>query len=120
MALVNKEKNEIDESIEDSKKENKIRYRIRPTRYFNYDVSKKEFDIEFHLPGVSKNKIELKFLDNAYTLKARRNQAEYHSSEYFPFEIKPDEVEANYSNGLLSINGKIKDPMDDAVEIKLS
>ena len=99
--------------------DDEIRYRIRPTRYLNYDCAENTWNMEFHLPGVDKNNIDLKFLNNAYALKARRDQALYHNSEYLPFEIDEKTIEADYSNGLLYVKGHIKDPMDDAVEIKL-
>lgn len=119
MALVNQEKTSVEEKKEYENNE-EIRYRIRPTRYINYDCSENSWEIEFHLPGVSKEKIDLRFLKNAYSLKAQRDQALYHSSEYLPFEIDESSINAEYNNGLLYIKGKIKDPLSDAVEIKLN
>ena len=44
------------------KKETDIKYRIRPTRYINYDCGSKDWEIEVHLPGVEKSNISLKIL----------------------------------------------------------
>lgn len=113
MAMINTEKKEID------KQKGEIKYRVQPTRHVNYDCSDNTWEIEFHLPGVKKENIDIKFLNNAYSLEATRDKAVYHASEYLPFEINLNSIKADYNNGLLYVNGKIKDPMEDAVEIKL-
>ena len=118
MAIANTEKQEVKENQEENSE--KIKYRIRPTRFVNYDCADKNWKIEFQIPGVKKENIDLKFLKNAYSLEAKRGHALYRNSEYLPFEINPDSIEADYNNGLLSVKGKIRDPMEDAVEIKLA
>ena len=114
--MVNEEKKEISTVAEQPK----IKYRIRPTRYINYDCASKTWDIEFHLPGVIKENIDLKFLKGAYHLEAKRGDALYHASEYLPFDIKSDSIAAEYNNGLLHVKGTIYNPLDDAVEIKFN
>ncbi|MHA1775509.1 MAG: hypothetical protein DRO88_02955 [Promethearchaeia archaeon] len=123
MSTVEKEKEMVEkkEEVAESKKsEEEIKYRIRPTRYLNYDCIENKWEMEFHLPGVPKENVKFKILNDAYSLEAKRDQALYHSSEYLPFEIDTDSVKAEYNNGLLYVSGKIKDPMADAVEIKLN
>ena len=115
MAMANLEKKEVGTVNEGSK----IKYRIRPTRYLNYDCARSTWDVEFHLPGVKKEDIDIKFLKGAYHLEAVRGQALYHASEYLPFDINPDSIKADYNNGLLHVKGTIHNPLDDAVEIKL-
>ncbi|MCF2139288.1 MAG: Hsp20/alpha crystallin family protein [Candidatus Lokiarchaeota archaeon] len=120
MSMVEK-KEDMVEKKDDIKEneESKIKYRIRPTRYINYDCVDNSWEMEFHLPGVAKENVKFKILKDAYSLEATRDQALYHTSEYLPFEIDLDSVKAEYNNGLLYVSGKIKDPMADAVEIKL-
>ena len=96
-----------------------IKYRIRPRRYFDYSCKEKTWEIEVQIPGVEKNNIKLKFLKDAYVLEAKRGKAIYKLSEYVPFEFDKDSISANYENGLLEISGKIKDPMAEAVDIKI-
>ncbi len=120
MSIMEKQQEDTKLPVADSKKEPEIRYRIRPTRYVNYDCANKSWDLEFHLPGVKKEDIDLKFINNAYRIKARRDQALYQASEYLPFDINEESIEAKYNNGLLYVKGKIKDPMEEAVEIKLT
>lgn len=99
--------------------EPEIRYRIRPKRYFSFDAENKEWTLEVHLPGVQKSEIKLRILPNLYDLKAYRGEALYSLTQYFPWDIETESVKADYENGLLIVSGKIRDPMVDAVPIKL-
>ena len=96
-----------------------IRYRIRPRRYFNFDAEDKEWNLEIHLPGVEKSEIKLRILPNLYDLKAYRGEVMYSLTQYFPWNIENESVKADYENGLLMISGKMRDPMADAIPIKL-
>jgi len=102
------------ENIQDYK------YHIHPTRYFNYDTDSHEWNLEIHLPGVNKADIKLKMLPDMYELNAKRDAALYHLQECFPFDIDVNSIKSSYENGLLYINGKIKDPLAEAHEIKLT
>ena len=105
MAVI--EKN--DEKIEEKLKE--FKYLIRPTHYMNYDAESKKWELEIHLPGINKENIEFKLLNDKYFLKATRDQAIYSVNENFPFEIKIDSVKGEYKDGLLKVNGDILDPL---------
>ena len=124
MALVNKKENatakiEQASTLENASEQPKLKYKIRPKRYINYDCADNTWEMEFHLPGVPKNQGKFKILKDAYSLEAVRDQALYTSNEYVPFEIDVNTVKAEYNDGLLYVSGKIKDPLADAVEIKL-
>jgi len=113
-SIVEKKSGAIQENIDQD-----IKYRIRPRRYFNFDAEEKEWELEIHLPGVEKSEIKLRILPNLYDLKANRGEVMYSLTQYFPWNIETDSVKANYENGLLMVSGKIRDPMADAVPIKL-
>lgn len=105
----------VEKKEEVAKKEDQepeFKYRIRPKRYVNYDCAENTWEMEFHLPGVSKKQVNFKILKDAYSLEATRDQAIYSASEYLPFEIDLESVKAEYDNGLLYVSGKIKDPLD--------
>jgi len=98
----------------------KMRYRITPTIYSVFDPKSGELRLEIHLPGVKKENIRLKVLSDLYDLTATRDEsAFYASSEYFPYDIVPDTLQAQYENGLLQMKAKVKNPLDEAIQIKI-
>ena len=113
-SIVEKKSEAIQEKVDQE-----IRYRIRPRRYFNFDAEDKEWTLEIHLPGVEKSEIKLRILPNLYDLKAYRGEVMYSLTQYFPWNIETESVKTDYENGLLMISGKMRDPMADAISIKL-
>jgi HSP20 family molecular chaperone IbpA len=96
-------------------------YCVIPDHYTNIDAGKHEWMIEIHLPGVKKEEIKLRVLPDIFDLQVERaDRHGYALTEYFPFEITPNSVEAKYENGLLLVRGKIKDPLEQAVQIPIS
>jgi len=117
MEIVEKKKTELNEL---SQKENFLQFRIIPTIYTTCNSKSKEINLEIHLPGVKKENIQLKILPELFDLRAKKDENTFYAiSEYFPYEINPDSVEAHYENGLLEMKAKIKDPMDSAYSIKI-
>jgi HSP20 family protein len=97
-----------------------IPYRISPTFYLNLNSEKEEWEVEIHLPGVKKESIEIKVLEDLIHLEAKQSERRtYCATEAFPFKVNPDTVKAQYENGLLKIQGKIKNPLDEAVDVKI-
>lgn len=117
MALVNKQTENVEEKKE--MKESQIKYHIRPSQYLDYDYETSEFTLEIHLPGIAKSDIKIKFLEDAYSIEGRRDEALYSVSDYLPFDINVKSIKAEYDNGLLRITGKIKNPLDEAYDIKI-
>jgi len=107
------------ESIVEKENVQEIKYRIRPTRFFNFNAEKREWELEVHLPGVHKSEIKFKILPNLYDLKAYRGEVMYSLTQYFPWNIETESIKTDYKNGLLLVSGKIRDRMADAVPIKL-
>jgi HSP20 family protein len=98
-----------------------IQYRVIPDHFINVDHRSNEWQIEIHMPGVKKEDIKLRVLADLYDLHAKRSEQHYYGvTEYFPFEIAPESVQAKYDNGLLLINGIKKNPFDNAVDVPLS
>lgn len=111
---------EADEAVTEKKGDApKIRYRVRPRMYSNFDSASNAFEFEVHLPGVPKENIHLRVLPDLFDLKATREESLYALTEYFPYPIDVDSLEAKYANGLLRMKGRLKDPLSDAVEITL-
>jgi len=96
-----------------------IQYHIDPTHFMSYNPNDLTWRIEIHLPGISKDQIKIKYVDDSLVVEAKRGNAEYHVEEYLPFEVVANSIKGKYENGLLEITGNIKDPMAEAYEIKL-
>lgn len=113
-----------DSQLVDKEKHVKPKYRITPRFYSQFNRKDKTLNFEIHLPGVQKEKVSLKVLPNLLHLEAPREMDEstvvYTLSRYFPWEVDPESIDANCADGLLKFNVKIKDPLKEAVDIKLT
>jgi HSP20 family protein len=85
--------------------------------YVNDDGSR--LTVEVLLPGVKKDEIKLKLLDDSFAISAPRDDIEYVAAGGFCCPIKPDEVNAKYDNGLLKIEAPFKDVMEGAVDVTI-
>jgi HSP20 family molecular chaperone IbpA len=107
----------------EKKEEKKAVYRVTPRWYGELDRKNKQFNFEVHLPGVDKDKVTLKVLPELMHLEATREEesskAIYTLTRYFSYEVDPDSIDAKCTNGLLKFSINIKDPLSDAVDIKL-
>lgn len=75
--------------------------------------------LEFTIPGVKKEDINLKLNDDSFSLRAEKKDIEYVSTGSFccPVEIK--NTKANYKNGLLLINIPLRDPWKDSYNVTI-
>ncbi|MEP0366770.1 MAG: Hsp20/alpha crystallin family protein [Cyclobacteriaceae bacterium] len=80
----------------------------------------KAFEIQFHIPGMKKEDINIDISDDRLTVSGERkfeeekNEKNYHSLEshygsfsrsfYLPDNIEVEKVEASYKDGILSLN----------------
>ncbi len=94
-------------------------YQIRPTYYSNFNSDEREFECEIHLPGVKKDDVKLRVLPELFDVKAKREHVLFTLTEYFPCELDVNSIKAKYENGLLQLKAKIRDPLEDAVDIPL-
>jgi len=83
--------------------------------YFDNDDS--HINIEVSLPGVKKEDISLKLLEDSLFLSAPRDDIKYVTTLSLCCPVVPEKAVANYTNGLLKITAPFKDPMDDALKI---
>ncbi|MCK5147615.1 Hsp20/alpha crystallin family protein [bacterium] len=80
--------------------------------------NKDSFEVVAEIPGMSKEDIKIKFQDQVLTLSGERvreekNETQYHRNErfygsfersfYFPQDVIPDEIKANYKDGVLTV-----------------
>jgi HSP20 family protein len=85
--------------------------------YITDDCSK--LSMEVLLPGVKKEDITLRLLDDTFTISAPRDDLEYVATGAFCSPIRPTEVNAIYENGLLKIEAPFKDIMEGAVNVTI-
>jgi HSP20 family protein len=85
--------------------------------YVSDDGSK--LNMEIHIPGVKKEDIKLKLMDDTFTLSAPRDDLEYVATGGFCCPIKTTAVNAIYNNGLLKIEAPFKDAMEGAVDVTI-
>jgi HSP20 family protein len=86
--------------------------------YFDSDES--HVIIEICLPGVRKEDINLKFLEDSLSLSAPRDDIKYVTTLSLCCPVVPEKAEAKYENGLLKITAPFKDAMENALEIKVT
>jgi HSP20 family molecular chaperone IbpA len=102
--------------MEESKHEKK---RVAAELCSCVDDENSTLHLEFTMPGVKKNDIDLKLNNDSFRLRAERGDIEYVSTGSFccPVEIKS--TEANYENGLLLLKIPLKDPWKDSYKVSI-
>ncbi|OLS12150.1 MAG: hypothetical protein RBG13Loki_4216 [Promethearchaeota archaeon CR_4] len=115
MAMVEKAKGEIAEEGSSAP------YKIYPEIYRHINYPDGTVQIEVILLGVKKEDIVVKALPTWLHLSAMRpgDNVEYAADVSFGAEIVPEETTADYKNGLLKIQAKIRDPLRHAKEVPL-
>lgn len=83
------------------------------------DDEKSSIHLEFTIPGVKKEDIDLKLNNDGFSLKAEKNDAEYVSTGSFCCPVEIEKTEANYENGLLLIDIPLKDPWENAYNVTI-
>ncbi|MBY9006058.1 MAG: Hsp20/alpha crystallin family protein [Candidatus Lokiarchaeota archaeon] len=81
-----------------------------------------EFDgltLDYTLPGVDKEAIELKISEDSIFVKGETDSIHYSSFYRFTCPVTPNDVKASYDNGLLRIKVPFKDITLDMIDIDI-
>ena len=92
---------------------------LSPNVCFDTDEDQTNGTLEIALPGVKKEDIDLKINEDSYSLSAVRGEIKYVASQAFCCPVVPGKATAKYENGLLQIVVPFKDPMENAVAVKV-
>ncbi len=112
--------NQGKKDLSTKEKNEEIYWRIRPFYSADFDSDTGEYNARVELPGVPKDHVKLRVLPDMFDLRATREHTQYLLTEPFPYELDVNSIEAKFEHGLLLIKGKFKDPLESAVDIKLS
>jgi HSP20 family protein len=96
------------------------KFRVTPDVCTYMSEDEHTLNIQVSIPGVKKDDIRLRMLDDSFSLTAPGNDVEYVAASAFCCPVKANEAQANYEDGCLKIVVPLKNPFENAVEVPVS
>jgi len=91
------------------------KYKVTP-RYGAW-LREDKFVLEIALPGVAKEAIKIKAMEDYFTLRAERENIVYTLDLDLNFKIEPTKVTSNYTEGLLRVEFERYNPLEKAFTV---
>ena len=97
-----------------------IKRKVAPRVFAYPDEEHRNLLVEIELPGVAKKDISFKLHEDSFYIHATKEGVEYVTSYSICCPVKPDQAEAKYADGLLTVKIPYKQPFEDAVEVNIN
>ena len=84
------------------------------------DEERMTLHLEISVPGVKKEDVKIKMLDDSFNLSAPREDFDYTATMAFCCPVRAKDAKAEYRDGLLKIEVPFKDPLEGAVDVAIA
>ncbi|MHA1734094.1 MAG: Hsp20/alpha crystallin family protein [Promethearchaeota archaeon] len=115
MAMVESPSKDVQE-----KKEEKTKSLYRVTPRYSAWLGEGKFIVQVALPGVAKENVHIRALEDYFQLRAERDNIEYTLDLDLNFRIEPDKVTTNYVEGLLRVEFERYKPLEHAYDVPIN
>ncbi len=108
-------------SMTESTTKNVEKRRVEITPRYNAWIEGSKLFIQVVIPGVKKEDISLKALEDRFVLTASRDQSvEYHLDLELNFKIEPTKVKSQYHEGLLKVEFERYNALEHAFTVPIN
>lgn len=94
-------------------------FRLTPEVCSYISEDDRTLNIEVSIPGVNRDKIRLRMVDDSFSLQATGKEVSYVTASAFCCPVRSAEARAAYEDGCLKITVPFRDPFENAVQVPI-